>query len=101
MAIYWKVKKLDYFSVALELKNRIPELKKIDCEIIADKLRGSNLEFYKTVEMETPFFIRLTLPFAVIFFLLLLIFMPINYFITGEWGYKIEWFKNWMNKLGF
>jgi len=101
MSFYWKLKKVDYYWAAIELKDRLPELKNADTEMIADNLRGSKLNFYSRSEKKTPFWIRVTLPFAVICLLLLFLFMPINYFITGEWGYELEFFANWMRKLGF
>ena len=101
MSFYWKQRRLDYNSVAFELQNRIPELKKCNYDDIADHLRGSNLEFYKREKVETSLFIRFTLPFALIFMLILLIGMPINYIISGKWGYRVEWINNWFKSLGF
>jgi len=36
--------------------------------------------------------------------LLLIISLPLNYFITGSWGYKfkaIDWYTDWASKCGF
>lgn len=101
MAIFWRLQKQDYFFVAIELKKRIPELGQCNAEYLADKLRGSNIKFYKTEKKETPLLIRLTLPFAIILFLALFLLLPIKYVITGRWGYKVEWIQNWLRALGF
>jgi hypothetical protein len=99
MKTYWRLKKMDKFSSAVELINRIPELKKINSEYIIDNMRGSNMEFYYKEEIKTSLLIRLTLPFALIIMLILLIVMPINYIISGKWGYKWLWFANWLESL--
>lgn len=102
MNIFRKRNKLDYWSAAFELRQRIPELKKLDNEIIIDYLRGSNLEFYKIEKKKTPFYIRLTLPFAIIFVILAFIFSPINFIITGHWNYgHNDKIINWLSALHF
>jgi len=100
MSFYFKQRRIDYNSVAFELQNRIPELKKCNADDIVDRLRGSDLEFYKKEKIETPLIIRFTLPFALIFMLILLIGMPIKYIISGKWGYRIDWINNWFKSLG-
>lgn len=101
MAFYWKVRKLDYFMAAIELKKIFNELSECDSAILSDKLRGSHLYFYRQDKEKTPIWIRFTLPFAFVLLLLMIVFMPISYIITGEWGYKNKFVLNWMNKLGF
>jgi hypothetical protein len=101
MATFWRLQKQDYFFAAIELKKRIPELEQCDAEYLTSKLRGSNIQFYKTEKRETPLLIRLTLPFAIILFSVLFLLLPIKYVITGRWGYKVEWLQNWLRSLGF
>ena len=100
MKIFWRLKKADYYFTAIELKKRIPELKGLNADTITDNLRGSNLEFFYKEKVETNVLIRLTLPFALIIGLILFIFSPINYMITGHWGYKTKWLTNWFKALG-
>ena len=101
MSTFWRLRKTDYYMTAIDLKKRIPELSKVDAEYITSRLRGSNMEFYKRETVKTPFYSRLTLIPALVLMLVLFIFMPVNYIISGKWGYKWIWLKNWLNSLGF
>lgn len=101
MKTFWKYHTVDYFFVALELKKRIPELKNTDAEWVVDHLRGSNLLFFKQEKTPVPFYVRLTLIPAIIVMTVLTIFLPVNYIITGQWGYNWLWLKNWFTSLGF
>lgn len=101
MSMYWNLRRLDYNSAVYELKSRLPQLKNEDSDILADKLRGSGLMFYKRNQTKTPLFVRFTLPFAIVTLVLMLITLPINFLFTGEWGYKVNWIKNWFNSLGW
>lgn len=101
MANFWQIKKKDYYSTAIELKKRLPWLKSVDIDEITDHLRGSGLGFVKEESVKTPYWMRLTLPFGLIFILLLLITSPIKYMVTGTWGYKVQWIANWLKALGF
>lgn len=92
---------MDYYMSAIELKKRIPELKNCDADIITSQLRGSKLQFYEQERIATPIWKRLTLPLGLIVMLALLILTPINYIVTGKWGYKWAWLTNWLRALGF
>lgn len=101
MSIFWRLTKQDYYFTAIELKKIIPELKHCDTGHITSHLRGSNMEFYYLEQIKTPFWIRLTLPFGLLTMLILLIISPINYIISGHWGYKVQWLSNYFRSLGF
>jgi len=101
MKIYWRLRKLDYYSTACELQKIFPELNEQNVGRIEAGLAGRNLEFYKTEKVRTKFAMRLTLPFWCIVVIVLLIFTPIHYVITGHWGYRIKWIQNWIKALGF
>ena len=48
-------------------------------------------------------FIRLSIVFLPFVWLILVIGLPANYIITGNWGYddkKISWFSKWIGKIG-
>lgn len=98
---FWRLRYINSFSAGLELKRHLPELKGMDGEILGYKLDNTKLDFYESEQATTPLWIRLTLPFAFIIALVLFLGMPINYIITGRWGYKIVWLKNWLSALGF
>lgn len=86
---------------AIELKNRIPELSNIDTDDIVDNLRGSGIAVVKKQLNNTPPLLRLTLPFAIVVIILLLVFSPVKFMITGDWGYRWRWMENWFRAVGF
>jgi hypothetical protein len=101
MKTFWRLQEVDYYSVAIDLKRRIPDLKHVDYEWIADHLKGSNLLFYRQEKAPIPFYMRLTLIPALVVLVILFIGLPINYLITGYWRYNWLWLKNWFTSLGF
>ena len=101
MSGFWKIKKLDYYSTALELKKYIPELKESYIDHIVDHLRGSGLSIIKEQQVKQSIWIRLTLPFAIVFLFLLLITSPLKFIITGRWSYRVLWISNWFRSVGF
>lgn len=63
-------------------------------------IRFSPFEFYKLKKKTVNPLIRLTIIVYPIAWLALLLFLPINYFISGRWGYsKIQWFTKWSHML--
>ena len=81
-----------------------PELKNISSEEMADRFRKLNIEFYTTESKPVPLLVRLTMPFAFITLIAMLITAPIHFFITGEWKYKLKTngkLMNWFNAVGF
>lgn len=98
---YWKVKKMSLESAAFELKRALPQLKKVFSDEIVDHLQGTGLEFRKAEKAKTPVLVRLTLPFALIAFVLFLVLLPVKYIFTGKWYYEWNWLENWFKSLGF
>jgi hypothetical protein len=101
MKTFWRLTRKDYYFTAIDLKKIFPELKDLYTENIVDRLRGSDLDFYYSEKVKTPIWIRLTLPIALIVMLTLFILTPVNYMITGYWGYKYKSLTNWLRSLGF
>lgn len=101
MSNFWKIEKKDYYWTAIELKKYLPQLKSSSVDDIVDDLRGSGLGVIKQSSVPKPFWIRLTLPFGILFFIVLIITLPIKFMITGTWGYKCQWLTNWFKALGF
>ena len=100
MKIYWRLKEKNTYFAAIELKRVIPELKNVNIDSLDDHLRGSDLEFYYREKKSVPLLVRLTLPVAIVLWILLFVTMPLKFIITGKWGYNIVWFMNWYNALG-
>ncbi len=101
MSYFWRLKHKDNFQVAIDLKKNIPELKNVSVEHLENNLNDTSLEFYALEKEVKPFWLRMTLPLAFLIWLILFVFLPINYIIIGRWGYRWEWIKNWFSALGF
>lgn len=78
-----------------------PELRHLDREELCDRLVDLDLEFYYEKKAKVNFWVRFTLPLAVLTMLLMIIGLPINFIITGRWGYYwgkkillLNWFKS-------
>ncbi len=93
MAIYRKLKRtwshndLNYIP---KFKELFPELKNVDNEELADRFIELGLDFYTEIKEPVKFITRLTLPIAILVMIIMLLFIPFNYIITGNWGYSIS-----------
>lgn len=101
MGNFWKIKRQDYWNTAIELRKILPELNNAYTDDVVDNLRGSNLSFVMIESVKKSFWIRLSLPFGILTFLVLFITLPIKFMITGSWNYKWMWLQNWFSALGF
>lgn len=95
---FWKYTKKPVQSVATELWLKFPQLRDVPIYLIEEELCKDTEFFYQT-KVKSNAFIRLTLPLFFVCWLILLICLPINYLIKGEWGYSIQWFENWYERL--
>lgn len=101
--IYRKLKRTwsnGYANYIPNFKKVFPELSKIDSEELCDRFIELNMEFYCEEKAPVNFWMRLTLPFALITILLMIVGLPITFFITGNWGYTLgdknsllNWFR--------
>jgi hypothetical protein len=85
------------------LKIVFPELSKIDSEEMADRFIELGLDFYTTQDAPVSILLRLTMPFALLTMAIMFIGIPINFLITGKWGYSIggkNILINWFKSLG-
>ena len=94
----WSHNDLNYIPRFREL---FPELKNVNTEDLADRFIDLNLDFYYEEKVPVSWWIRLTLPFALIMMLLMFLFLPINFILIGNWGYGyseknrvLNWFKS-------
>ena len=101
MSNFWEIKKRNYYWTAFELKKHLPQLKGTSIDEITSHLGSSGLCILSEYSKPKPFWVRLSLPFGLIFMLLLLITLPIKFMLTGTWHYKWEWMSNWFRALGF
>lgn len=85
------------------LKEVFPEISHLDNEELRDRFIDLNLEFYCEKVKPVPVLLRLTLPFAIIVFLLMIISLPVVFLITGRWSYSLgdkNRILNWFRALG-
>ena len=82
-------------------KEVFPELGKIDNEDLADRFRELDLDFYHEKVVPVKFWVRFTMPFALILMVLMLVGMPLCFLITGSWRYPLgdknvilNWFRS-------
>ena len=90
---------LDYIP---NFRETFLELSKLDNEELANRFRKLKLQFYYEEKIPVNFWYRLTLPFALITILVMLIGLPINFILTGNWGYplgKNNRIYNWLKSL--
>lgn len=89
-----------YANYIPNFKKTFPELSKIDNEELCDRLIELKMDFYYEEKAPVNFWMRLTLPFAIIMMFLMILSLPITFLITGEWGYSLgkknrllNWFR--------
>lgn len=94
----WSHNDLNYIP---NFKKVFPELAKLDSEELAERFIDLNVDFFCEKETAVPMWLRFTMPFAVLVMLLMFFAIPINFLITGNWGYSLgnnnrllNWFKS-------
>ena len=103
--IYQKLKRTwthSYANYIPDFNNKFPELKKISREEMCDRFQSLDIDFYTQQKKPVNLLIRLTLPFAAILALLMIISLPFVFTLTGNWYYtetKKPIIKNWFKKL--
>lgn len=94
----WSYNDIHYIP---RFKQTFPELKSLSSEELCDRFASMGVDFYQVKTVKVHPLIRLTLPFALIIIITMLVLMPIMFIITGEWGYDIEriGIANWFRSL--
>lgn len=79
-----------------------PELKHLYRDEMCDRFRELNLDFFTEELKPVPFWLRLTMPFAILTAVLMIISLPILFLMTGKWSYSLgdeNRALNWMRAL--
>ena len=102
--MYRKLKRTYSFGNMNYIRNlyeSFPELKKVDEDEMVRRFRKMKMEFYYEEITPVKWWIRLTLPFALVTMLFMFIFIPIVFLVTGKWTYELNkknrvynWFKS-------
>lgn len=93
-----------YMNYVPNFQETFPELKNLTREELADRFELLGVEFYTVERKPVPILIRLTMPFAFVTFVIMVLFMPLHYFITGHWHYSLKdnsKLMNWFDAVGF
>ena len=101
--VYRKLKRTwihGYANYMPNFKKVFPELSKISSEELCDRFIKLKMTFYYEEKAPVSFWMRLTLPFALITWLLMFIGLPVVFLVIGKWGYSLgkknhiyNWFK--------
>lgn len=67
-----------------------PELSNINREELANRFIELGMDFYTEERTAISPLIRITLPFAIITMVVMFLLIPINFLITGKWGYELN-----------
>lgn len=92
-----------YAGYIPRFRETFPELSKLDSEELANRLNALKLDFYCEQKKPVSGWVRFTLPLALIVITLMFVGLPINFWITGRWGFplgKNNMVLNWFRSLG-
>ena len=83
-----------------KFRETFPELNKTSNEELCNRWKSLGIDFYTEEKTEVKGWIRLTLPFALILFVLMFIGLPFCFLIYGRWSYGngdksriLNWFR--------
>lgn len=99
---FTNIEKASYLEVQSYLKKSLNLTDYQMCKMYDnDTIRMSPFEFYKRKKKISNIWLRLSIIFLPIVWLLLFIGLPINFIITGRWGYnsKFNFIINWLDNL--
>lgn len=71
-----------------EFIDKFPELKHLSSEELCGRFSELGVNFYEVKKSSVKWYVRLTLPFALILMLGMLVTMPIKFIVTGHWKYS-------------
>lgn len=88
------------YSYIPKFRETFPELNKLDYEELCHRWKSLGIDFYTEEKTEVKVWIRFTLPFALITFVLMYIGLPFAFLFTGKWSYGngdkskiLNWFR--------
>lgn len=80
---------------------KFPELRNVSTEELCDRWIDLGIDYYTQKSTAVSPWIRLTLPFAILLMLVMILMIPVVFLFTGNWGYDIpknpriyNWFKS-------
>jgi hypothetical protein len=103
--MYRKLKRVwshNHFNYIPNFRETFPELNKISSEELCNRFAELGVDFYTEEKVAVSFWIRLTLPFALLTIVLMIVGLPITFLFTGKWGYPFNdknYIHNWFKSL--
>ncbi|MFD2921999.1 hypothetical protein ACFS6H_19925 [Terrimonas rubra] len=103
--MYRKLKRtwsFGYANYIPKFKETFPELSKVDGEELCERFIKLKMNFYYEEETPVKPWIRITLPFALISMIIMIICLPVCFLVTGKWSYplgKKSIILNWFRSL--
>jgi len=73
-----------YINYIPRFKEVFPELSKVDSEELCDRFIKLKMDFYYEDKTYVSFWIRLTLPFAILTMVSMVMLLPIVFLVTGR-----------------
>ena len=98
------LRKVPDYKVTKWLDDNIVEITEYQKAKIRDDeiVRFAPFEFYERRKKVDNIFIRLSIVFIPIVWIVLIVGLPFNFIGTGTWGYgKLDWFSKWISACGF
>lgn len=95
----WSHNNMNYIP---KFRETFPELNKVSSEEMCDRWISLGIDFYTEEKSVARPFIRITLPLAFLFFIIMLCSLPIKFMFTGIWGYDLtdkSIVYNWFREL--
>lgn len=104
----YNLKKASNYEVRKWIESSVPELTSYQKQRIRSDydeiIRFAPFEFYKKKKKTgNSIFTRLSILPLLILLLILFLLLPINFVVSGRWGYdpdKVKWLNNWMHNVG-
>lgn len=100
------LKKVMDYEVREWIESSIPDLSPYQKEAIRDKqiIKFAPFYFMKPRKKIDSIPLRFTIIFLLPVLLIIIISLPFNFLITGNWGYKdgqMSWVSKWITSCGF
>jgi hypothetical protein len=95
----WSHNDMNYIP---KFRETFPELNKVSREEMCDRWISLGINFYTEEKKEVKGWIRLTLPFALILLVLMIVGLPFTFILTGKWSYgdgDKSRIRNWFRAL--
>lgn len=83
-------------------KETFPELNNLSSEELCERWLVLGVDFYTEKQKPVKWYIRLTLPIAMLVWLGMFITLPIHFILYGTWGYSLgknNYIYNWFSQL--